>query len=445
MDGHGTPWAGGGTVTRPRLRGTRRCDVAVIGAGLTGLSTAIELLELDPDLRVMAVEADHVAAGASGRGTGLLGPRVGPPLTVARRRYGDDVARAAYLWSVSAVRHVLDLVSRHRIFCDLVPGSQLVVASDRKEAEAQRREADAARALRLPVALVEPSALPALAAGRPSGLRYDVAATLDPAALTTQLARLGEQRGLTVFERSRVRGIRRGLLTTVVTDDGEIVANHVVIAVNAYGAALGTPADVLGLRVQAGVTQKLPDEALTVLAGLRAEPLIGHGELSPYFRLTSDGRLVIGGGAVRRGPFGSLAPAPGRLRAAARELSPVLADVEIESAWAGPVAMTRDGLPVVGHHPDDPYVHRAGGCNGHGLAVSVYNGAQLARWIVGDDADEQRFALPWMRPKAPWIPHGKVMDRLLDRYLARLTATADQAQAPQRGRGPAPKAQGTRT
>lgn len=430
MEGYGTPWTAGEAVMRPRLHGRHRCDVAVVGAGLTGLSTAVELLEQDPDLRVIVVEADHVAAGASGRGTGLLGPRVGPPLSVARRRYGLVAARASYLWSVSAVRHVIDLVRRHRISCDLVEGSQLVVAADEAAAEEQRREADAARDLGLPVTLVERDELPAVAAGRLSGLRYPTAATLDPAALTRQLARIGEQRGLTVFERSPVRGIRRGLLTTVTTDDGEIVADHAVVAVNAFGAVPGAPAGVVGLRVQAGVTQKLDDEALGALDELRTEPLIGHAELSPYFRLTADGRLMVGGGAVRRGPYGSLAPAPGRLRAAARALSPVLAGVEMEATWAGPVAMTRDGLPVLGHHDDDPRLHHAGGCNGHGLAVSVRHGAQLARWIVGGEVDDESSALPWVRPKAPWVPRGRLVDRALDHYLACLTAAADRPYPP---------------
>lgn len=422
MAGSGVPWAGNGyTGSRSHLQGVHRCDVAIIGAGLTGLSTAVELVELDPNLRIVVVEANHVAAGASGRGTGLLGPRIGPPLTVARKRYGDAVARASYLWSTAAVRHVLDLVERHRISCDLTPGSQLVVAADAEAAEVQQREADAARILGLPIALVSQGSLPAVARRYTSGLRYAPAATLDPAALTDQLARLAEQRGVTIFERSAVRGIRRGLLTTVSTDDGELVADHVVVAVNGFGADLKSPAGVVGLRVQAGVTEKLPQEAIEALEGLRSEPLIEHGELSPYFRLTPDGRIVVGGGAVLRGPFGSMAPAPEKLRAAVRRLSPELSEVDIESTWAGPVGMTRDGLPVVGRHPRDPQLYYAGGCNGHGLAVSMHHGAQLARWIVNDEEDHLSFALPWVRSKAPWVPRGRLVDRALDRYLAHLT------------------------
>jgi len=423
-----TAWAAA-EPTRPPLRGTRRVDVAIVGAGLTGLSAALELLELDPELRVVVVERATVAGGASGRGTGLLGTRVGPSLTRARRRYGDDLARAAYLWSVSAVRHVLDLVARHEILCDLVPGSQLVVAGDEPGASAQLAEADAANALRLPITLVAGDELPPVAARYASGLRYAPAATVDPAALTAWLARLGEGRGLTIFERTAVRGIRSGLRTTVVTDGGELHADNVIVAVNAFGAHLGVPRGVVGVTVQAGVTEKLPPEALAAVAGLRTEPLIGAAELSPYYRLTEDGRVVVGGGAVRAGTTAMAAPAPQRLSAAVRGLSPALAGTRIRATWAGPIGMTVDGMPVVGRHPDDRGLYYAGGCNGHGLAVSVCNGAFLARWIVNGEHEELAFALPWVRSRAPWVPGGRLANRVLDRYLAHLTAAAGRRAA----------------
>jgi gamma-glutamylputrescine oxidase len=418
--GPGVPWAAAPAGTRGRLRGEHRCDVAIVGAGLTGLSSALALLELDPDLRVAVVEADHVGAGASGRATGLLGPRVGPALRVTRRRHGDAIARAAHLWSVDAVRHVLELVERHRIDCDLVPGRQLVVAATDAEAEELRAEADAARELGLAVPLLGAGDLPPVAGGHTAGLRYAPAATLDPAALTGALARLGEQRGLAVFERSPARRVEPGLLTRVRTDDGALVADHVVLAVNGYDPP-DRSAGVLGLRVQAGVTGKLPEAALAALDGLRTEPLLRHGELAPYFRLTADGRLVVGGGVVVRDGYGSVAPAPGKLRAAVAALSPALAGVEVESTWSGPVGITRDGLPVLGRDRRGERVYRAGGCNGHGLAVSAYQGAHLARWIVGGP---DALALPWVRAAAPWLPRGRIADRVLDRYLARLSAAA---------------------
>ncbi|CAA9441927.1 MAG: hypothetical protein AVDCRST_MAG66-4397 [uncultured Pseudonocardia sp.] len=404
---------------RARLRGTRRCDVAVVGAGLTGLSTAVELTELDPSLRVAVLDADHVGAGASGRGTGLLGPRIGPSLARHRRRYGDEVARASYLWSIGAVDHVQRTVERFAIPCDLVPGSQLVVAPDRTTMRAQEEEAEAARELGVPVAPVPADALPDHARRYRHALRYGPAATLDPAVLTEHLARIAERRGVTVHERSAARELRRGLRLQVITDHGRLVADHVVTAINAYGPGPGGPSGVLGLQVQAGVTGRLPRPALDALATLATEPVIEAGEATPYFRLTVDGRMVVGGGAIRRGRLGSAAPAPGRLREAVRRFHPLLAGVAVRTTWAGPVGITRDGLPVVGRHPRDPRLHHASGCNGHGLAVAVGNGVELARQIVAGDGSDAP-ALPWMRSRAPWLPSGRLGGRVVDGYLSRL-------------------------
>uniref|UniRef100_UPI003F851CD1 FAD-dependent oxidoreductase n=1 Tax=Actinosynnema sp. TaxID=1872144 RepID=UPI003F851CD1 len=130
------------------------------------------------------------------------------------------------------------------------------------------------------------------------------------------------------------------------------------------------------------------------------------------------------------GALGSAAPAPEALRAAARALSPALRAGALASAWAGPVALPRAGVPVIGQHPDDPRIHRAGGCNGHGLAVSAHNGAHLARWIVHGRQDPLSTALPWVRGSAPWIPGGRLAGRVLDRYLARLSSAADRPTAP---------------
>ena len=93
------------------------------------------------------------------------------------------------------------------------------------------------------------------------------------------------------------------------------------------------------------------------------------------------------------------------------------------TTWSGPIAMTRDGFPIVGHHRDNASILRAGGCCGHGIAVSAYNGAFLARWIANGYKDDcTRY--PWLRSKGPWIPSGPLFDRLLGHHLARLSGHA---------------------
>ncbi|MGV9680328.1 NAD(P)/FAD-dependent oxidoreductase [Nocardia sp. NPDC003482] len=422
------PWRLSTSAEHPPLRGRDRCDVAVVGAGLTGLSTALAILERDPGARVVVLEARRVGAGASGRGTGLLGPRVGPSLTAWRRRHGDGVARAAHLWSVRAVAHAIDVIRRHGLDCDLVVGGQLVVARDAAAAAALRREAEAASALELPIAAVPSGDLPEIARRYRRGLRYPEAATLDPGALTAELARRCAELGARIHEGSAARSLRHGTPPSVVTADGELVADRIVLCVNAFGSPrIETPSGVLGFRVQAGATAPLSGPELAAVESLRAEPIIESGDPAPYFRLMSDGRLIVGGGAVLRGVDGHTAPYPERLRGALAGLSPHLAAVRLDAAWSGPIAVTRDGLPVLGRHRGDDRILHASGCNGHGLAVCLRHGAHLADLVLGREIHPLMSALPWLRAAGPWIPRGALVDRTLDRYLAHLSAAFTDA------------------
>ncbi|MGV9674145.1 NAD(P)/FAD-dependent oxidoreductase [Nocardia sp. NPDC003482] len=402
-------WRAAAGPRRPELTGTRRCRTAIVGGGLAGVSVALHLLAADPGHDVVLLEADRIAAGASGRGTGLVGPRVGPSLRTARRRFGDDLARAAYLDSVRAVSRVGELVARYGVDCAYRPGSQLLVA-DSAAAERLAAEARAAWALGLDVTPVaDPPGAYRL------GIRYTPAATVDPAALTRGLAAVCEGLGLTVFERSPVRAVGTGARIALETPAGALRADRVVFALNAFGG-LGGSGGVLGVRVQAGATAPLPEAARAELAGLRDRPILEYGSSAPYFRLTADDRLVVGGGPVRRGVRGRDALDRAWFAPALRRIGVRDSAIAVTDVWSGPIAMTRSGWPVVGSPDDDRSVFVLGGWNGHGLAAAVAGGARIARMISGDAAPGP--VLPWHRGRAEPMPQHAVAQRVLDRYLA---------------------------
>lgn len=137
-----------------RIRDGERFDVVVVGAGLAGCSTALHLALERPELRIALLEAETVAAGASGRGTGLLGPRLGPPIDIATKRDGDRASRARYLGSERAVRRVLELAARFRPGAVSPTAGQLVVGFTAAEQVVVRRRAAAYARLGLPVSLV---------------------------------------------------------------------------------------------------------------------------------------------------------------------------------------------------------------------------------------------------------------------------------------------------
>ena len=409
------------------LHGEHRADVAVVGAGLLGLTTALLLAEANPSRRVVVVDAAAPAAGASGRGTGLLGPRVGPPVERARRRFGDAVARRMFQASIDAVRDVHRLTERLGIDCGLRTGGQLTVARSPRQAQQLRRRADCYRDLGFDVPLLSPDevhdriAMPGTAA-----LLYREAATLDPAALTLGLAAAAEKRGVRVYGHSPVLSLRPdGTGHRLDLPAGRLQVDTVVVAVNAYAGGLGLPiGTVLPLEVHAVATAPL-DEGL--LASIWPSPqyaVIDADPLAPYLRTTPDRRLVIGGGR----PLLSAGLSTGqraRHRAAVwtwltgqlRARHPRLADVAIDHRWSGPIAMTTDGLPVVGPVTGRPGLWYAGGCNGHGLAMSVAHAHHLARRIDGGAAEP---AEPWHRSQAPWLPIGAAARPLLRVYLSHL-------------------------
>ncbi|GGY01232.1 NAD(P)/FAD-dependent oxidoreductase [Streptomyces djakartensis] len=414
----------------PPARGLLEADVTVVGAGLAGLSTAYHLAERDPSLDILVVDAEGPAAGASGRGTGLLGPRVGPPVDQAVRRFGPDTARRMYTASVEAVEQVIELCARLGVATSCRTGEQVVATRTADGLATLARQAAAYRELGLDV--------PALSAADirdrvdvpfHAGLLYR-AATLDPAALTGALARACAAKGVRFLGNSPLLALRPGesaAETRLVFPGGMVRTRKAVLAVNAAAGALGLPVGtVLPLLVHAIATAPLPADAQEALGGRTGCALIDAHPLAPYFRLTHDGRLVLGGGRPLLAPVaddsGSAAVWRG-LEERLRGLHPALAEVEVTHRWAGQIGMTTDGLPVVGPLADRPDVWYLGGCCGHGLAMSVAHGAHVAKALTGDVPDR----LPWHRSRAPRLPLPRPARPLLGAALGLMERGARRA------------------
>lgn len=372
-------------------------DVAVVGAGLTGASTALHLAEQRPDLDVVLLEASRVATGASGHGTGLLGPRLGPPIDVARRRDGDLVVRQRYLDSVAAVQRVLELVGRHLPSAVQPVAGQLVVAATAAEAAVLRRRAASYATLGLDVTLAATDD-PWAAATR-TALLYGPAASVDPGLLTRGLVACAVGLGVRLQEDTPVRRLEQGSAehgVRVVTARGVLHARSVVLAVDVTDRLQILPqvAVQLPLQVSASQTAPLPPDLLAALGGPTTHHVISTAALGPYRRIAADGSVVLGGGptALLTGATtDSLATTARRAWAWQRRqldlLHPDLAAVPIIRRWSGPIGLTRDGLPVIGRLSvpglaPGSEVWGAGGWNGHGLAATVDAGHRLAASVL---------------------------------------------------------------
>jgi len=422
----GTPcWPVPGLPPAPAVRGDIDVDVAVVGAGLAGCAVALRLLERRPSLRIALLEADRPAAGASGRGTGLVGPRIGPPIDVAVRRFGAAAARTNYLASVDGVAAVVDLAQRY------APGSvrraagQLIVGRTAGEVKKLDRRAETYAALGLDAWLAaDERAFGGLA------LRYPTAAGANPAALVAGLVAEISRRGVARYDGSPVRRIDGGSRTTCHLDHGRVRADTVVVAADGGARQLALPVGRLrDVHTCAVATGPLPGDLLDELGGPNGDQVICAGELAPYWRITDEGALVLGGGR----PIDPRGMSPARrlralfrtwrqLEATLAAVHPRLATVGLAARWSGVVTVTEDGLPVVGRVQVPGRVWFAGGWCGHGLAASVAASTVVADGVLGVGTTEQA-VLPWARSHTPAGPL-----TLMPAPLLRLALTAVAAQ-----------------
>jgi gamma-glutamylputrescine oxidase len=317
-----------------------RAEVAVVGGGFAGLSAALALARRGA--RVVLLEANRLGSGASGKTTGLVGPGVGGNLASLIRRQGEARAAELYRRTLDAVAEVEALVARERIDCELEMSGQLLVAGSQRRVE---REAALLYRLQLPGSCVDHPWF-----GR--ALRLPRAGTLHPGKLIASLAQRFLEAGGTIYEGARVR---------------EKIADQMIICTN---RARGR---ILPLHLQVVSTSPLPE----VWGG---EGVVEARRVFRYFRLTRDRRLVLGGGAPRYQPGG-----------AERALVKLERDVErrfgvrVEQRWTGTIGYSLDQLPAIRRQGNVLY---ALGWSGHGVALALAAGEELARLASGDPVGE---------------------------------------------------------
>jgi len=370
--------------TRPPARGALRYDVCVVGAGYTGLSTALHLAEKGYSVAVL--EANRAGWGASGRNGGHVG--TGQRLSQGALETLVGPSRAHALWDMGleAVALVRHRVARHDIDCDL--GDGILHACHKPSLTRQARaHADLLRDGygydRIEYLdrerLLEHIGSPAYH----GGTLDRGGAHLQPLAYALGLARAAQEAGVHLYESSRVRTISEGDPVELVTDEARVSARFAVLALNGYHGDL-IPA--LSRRVMPINNFVAATEPLSRSV---AEGLIRHGHavadsrfVVNYFRLSRDRRLVFGGGES----YGYRFPADigGKVRRAMIRTYPQLADTRIEYAWGGTLAITMNRL--ASFQALRPNVLSASGYSGHGVPTATFAGAVLADAIDGQAA-----------------------------------------------------------
>lgn len=415
-------WWDGAPTSAAFPGGVHRADFAIIGGGLAGLSTAHHLLLRSPGARVLVIEAEQLAHGASGRSTGMLSPGVGQSVMALRARLGAARTKATYEATLRAVREVAELIASHHIDCELEMSGQLVIARSRSE---QRRLAavyEVMRELDLPVQRLDqqeaervvrlrPRRGGPVAGQGPSALRYPTAGVLHPGKLVQGLAARVRAAGGQVHERARVLAIEEeGATACLRLAAGRILADRVIVAAAGYSAGLGhLYGRVLPVHLQALVTAPLDAEQRAAIGWSGREGILDGRRLFNYARLTRDDRIVMGGGRPRYrfgGGASDGAGADAALDSLERELHamfPIAAGrpLQAERGWTGIIGYTVDALPSIARATGRSRTYHLLGWCGHGVALAVAAGAWMTCLLQEGAAPED---LPWFRAQPPLVP-----------------------------------------
>jgi glycine/D-amino acid oxidase-like deaminating enzyme len=396
---------------RPELPGDRDADVAVVGAGFTGLWTAHSLLARDPSLRIVVLEMETAGFGASGRNGGWCVGDYGGPLGRVEKAHGPGSVEAMAREMHRAVDEVGRVVADTGIDCGWHQGGAIYLA--RNEGQLRRVQHHLHQRTRFGLGdawqLLGPEQAAAIA--RVPGVRGALftphAATLHPARLARGLALEVERRGGTIHEATRVRtmGDRR-----VVTDRGTVRADVVVQATEAYtGTMAGKGREIHPLGNIVVATEPIPASTWAEIGLADRELFELSALLLGYGHRTADDRIVWGGLGAPSTFNGRIPSDPmrheritGLLRRSLVELFPPLRDIRVTHQWGGILGVPRDQLPGIGYDPAAGFAW-AGGYSGQGVAAANAAGRGLADLILGLDTPET--TLPWVDHRSRrWEP-----------------------------------------
>lgn len=427
---------------RAALPGDRDADVAIVGAGFTGLWTAYSVLRADPTLRVVVLERERVGFGASGRNGGWCSALLPMSLDALAATAGRDAAVRMQREMFAAVADVTGATAREGIECDLAHGGYVGLARNR--AQLDRLRADVERMATFGFGERDLRMLDGAAARGHVGATKVVGGTftphcaaLHPLKLAIGLAAAAERAGARIYERTAVTAIEPGRVRTT---RGTVRADVVVRATEAYTVQLpGLRRRLLPVYSLMIATEPLPRD-FWEQAGLHARQTFNDARhLIVYGQRTADDRVAFGGrgapyhfGSRVRPAYDADPRVHAALVAALADLFPFLRDARIDHRWGGPLGVPRDWFSSVGFDRASG-VAWAGGYVGDGVASSNLAGRTLADLITG--AASPLTDLPWVQHRSPeWEP--EPLRWLGVRLAAALPASIDRAEA-RAGRRPA--------
>ena len=386
-----------------------RVDVAIIGAGYTGLWTAYYLNRHQPDLDIAVFEAETVGFGASGRNGGWC---MGFAEGIAERLQGPE--QGAGLALLRAMQDTVDEVGRvcqsENVDCHFAKGGTLSVATTAAHAERLARRVDGMQALGFTeddFTWLPPEESAARIGVEPNfGAAYTShCAAIHPARLVRGLGDVLRRKGIAIHERTPVQAFDTGRVRTV---RGDVAANVVLRATEGYtGTIAGHARRMLPVYTMMVATEPLPAEKWRQLGLAQRETFDDGRRITIYGQRTLDDRLAFGGRVGYRFGSGLRArveeddPALADVEASMRKLLPALGDARVTHRWGGILGVPRHGRPHVAFDRETG-IGSAGGYTGEGVGASNLAGRILADLVLDRDTPLTRLA--WVDDVPPKWP-----------------------------------------
>ena len=401
-------------LPRPPLQADLDLDVAIVGAGYTGLWTAYYLAGLDPSLRVAVVEKEVAGFGASGRNGGWCSAF----FAMSDATLAEQVGLAGMHAMRRAMEHSVDEVgavaAAEGIDCHYRKGGSISLARTSAQLAAARGEVEEARSLGVSQDDLrwcdQVEAFELVGATRVlGGVFTPHCAAIHPARLVRGLAEAVERRGVTIYEGSPVSGFSRAGprgVNRLQTPGGRLRADVVIRATEGFTARLpGRRREVVPLYSLMVATEPLPEPTLETVGVNGGLTFTDGRHLIIYGQRTADGRLAFGG---RGAPyhfasgieetFDQVPAVHSALKATLVELFPSLAGVAFTHTWGGPLGVHRDWYPSV-RFDRASGLGSAGGYVGDGVSTTNLAGRTLADLITGRDTPETH--LCWVGHRSP--------------------------------------------
>ena len=399
----------------PALPLPESADVAIIGAGFTGLSAALSLAKRG--VRVVVLESETIGWGASSRNGGMVltGLKLGVNKLISM--YGRELARRMYAASLETIDTVERIVKEESIACDFSRSGHLEVACKQAHFDDYARQVEViAREFNHQLRVVSRDQLPSEIGSNIyyGGMVDEISAGLNPARYVAGLGAAAMRAGAQICERTRVQNIQRASRDgapgfNLNTSRGAIWARNVLVGTSGYTGA-ATPAlrkKIIPIGSFIIATEVLP-EALAHELSPRNRQIFDSKNYLFYYRLTPDNRMLFGGRAaffpetertIRRSAE--------ILRLGMISVYPQLRDTKVEYAWGGTLDFCFDTMPHAGQMDG---IYFAVGYAGHGVAMATYQGQRMADSIVAgssaESSSEEKIDNPFTEIPFPGAPLG---------------------------------------